>query len=169
VIIDAGLPDGSGVDLIVELTIGKSRDVVLVRPLIGREHKAIQGFSADGFEAETHQSISYFQSKYLNTCPRSPTQRRADSVRRRCCSTKLPLRDLAAAAVVALEDTAISTHFALFDAVSGWPRAVWTTPPLNPEMDGLAQLQSECGAMPSRPHRGHGKEHCAYCGTINGV
>ena len=66
VIIDIGLPDGSGVDLIRKLRVGKSRvDVVLGTSADpDGKHKAFKA-GADGFQTKPLSSISYFQSKIL--------------------------------------------------------------------------------------------------------
>jgi DNA-binding response OmpR family regulator len=155
VIIDIGLPDGSGVDLIRELTIGKSRvDVVLGTSADpDGEHKAIKA-GADGFLAKPLSSISYFQSKILEHLPKD---RQPKGVRILCEDAVVPdevaLRDDLAAAAIALEDTSDQrTLRYLTQFLGGLARSVDDTP-LSHEMDRLAQLQVNGDAVQSQVAR----------------
>ena len=137
VIIDIGLPDGSGVDLIRELTIGKSRvDVVLGTSADpDGEHKAIKA-GADGFLAKPLSSIGYFQSKILEHLP---IDRQPKGVRILCEDAVVP--DEVALRDDLLEDTSDQrTLRYLTQFLGGLARSVNDTP-LSREMDRLAQLQ----------------------------
>jgi two-component system OmpR family response regulator len=152
VIIDIGLPDGSGVDLIRDLTHGNSR-VEVVLGTSGDpdgELKAIKA-GADGFMAKPLSSIGYFQSKILEHLP---ADRQPKGVRVLSDDFVVPdevaLRDDLAAAAVALEDT--TDHHTLrylTQFLGGVARSVDDTS-LSREMDKLAQLQVNGHAVQSQ-------------------
>lgn len=143
VIIDIGLPDGSGVDLIRDLTAGKSR-VEVVLGTSGDpdgENKAIKA-GADGFLAKPLSSISYFQSKILEHLP---ADRQPKGVRVLPYDSVVPdavaLRDDLEAAAVALEDTSDQRSLRyMTQFLGGIARGVNDTS-LSNEIDALAQLQ----------------------------
>jgi DNA-binding response OmpR family regulator len=143
VIIDIGLPDGSGVDLIRELANATPR----VDVLLGTsgdpdgERNAIKA-GADGFLAKPLASIGYFQSKILEHLP---ADRQPQGLRVLTDEAVIPdevaLRDDYAAAAVALEDpTDQRTLRYLTQFLSGVARSVDDTP-LEAEMKALAEMQ----------------------------
>lgn len=149
VVIDIGLPDGSGVDLIRELTHGPSRiDVVIgTSGDPDGETKAIKA-GADGFLAKPVSSIAHFQSLILQFLPadRQPQGIRVlsgDSV----VPDEVALRDDLAAAAVALEDPMdqLSLRY-LTQFLGGVARSVddWS---LEQETDALADLQTNGKAV----------------------
>jgi two-component system OmpR family response regulator len=149
VIIDIGLPDGSGIDLIRELTVGKSRvDVVLGTSADpDGKHKAFKA-GADGFLTKPLSSISYFQSKILEHLPED---RQLKGARVLCKDAVVPdevaLRDALAAAIIALEDACDQrTLCYLTQFLGGLARSVDDTP-LSREMGRLAQQQVNGDAL----------------------
>ena len=155
VIIDIGLPDGSGVDLIRDLTHGPSR----IEVVIGTsgdpdgEHLAIKA-GADGFMAKPVSSIGYFQSKVLEHLPadRQPKGLRAltDEV---IIPDEVALRDDLEAAAIVLEDATDQNALRyLTQFLGGVARSVDDTP-LEREMDTLAQLQTSGEAVQSQVAR----------------
>jgi len=142
-IIDIGLPDGSGVDLIRELSHGKSR-IEVVLGTSGDpdgESNAIKA-GADGFLAKPVSSIGYFQSKILEHLP---MDRQPKGIRVMTNEAVVPdevaLRDDLAAAAIALEDpTDHRTLRYLTQFLGGVARSV-DDAPLEREMGTLADLQ----------------------------
>ena len=145
VIVDIGLPDGSGVDLIEELTGAHGRvDVVLgTSGDPDGEAKALKA-GADGFLAKPLASIGYFQSKILEHLPKD---RQPQGIRVLSDEVVVPdavaLRDDFAAAAVALEDASDQrTLRYLTQFLGGLARSVDDNT-LEREMDTLAELQSK--------------------------
>jgi len=145
VIVDIGLPDGSGVDLIRELSSAHARvDVVLGTSADpDGESKAIKA-GADGFLAKPLSSIGYFQSKILENLP---TDRQPKGIRVLSDEIVVPdavaLRDDFAAAAVALEDASDQrTLRYLTQFLGGLARSVEDNT-LEREMNTLADLQSK--------------------------
>ncbi len=155
VIIDIGLPDGSGVDLIRELSQGVGRvDVVLgTSGDPDGEQKATKA-GADGFLAKPVSSIGYFQSKILEHLP---DDRQPKGVRILSDEIVIPdevaLRDDLAAAAIALEDPTDQRALRyLTQFLGGVARSVDDTP-LEREMDALASLQTNGKAVHSQVAR----------------
>jgi CheY-like chemotaxis protein len=155
VIIDLGLPDGSGVDLIRDLTQGASR----VEVVIGTsgdpdgEHLAIKA-GADGFMPKPVSSIGYFQSKVLEHLPadRQPKGLRAltDEV---IIPDEVALRDDLEAAAIVLEDASDQRALRyLTQFLGGVARSV-EDKPLAREMETLAKLQTSGEAVQSQVAR----------------
>ena len=149
VIIDIGLPDGSGVDLIRDLTSARPRvDVVLgTSGDPDGEAKAIKA-GADGFLAKPIANISFFQSKILEHLPadRQPKGMRVLSDEM-VEPDEVALRDDLAAAAIALEDpTDQRTLQYLTQFLGGLARSIDDTP-LEREMETLAEMQSTGGAV----------------------
>ncbi|AKS46901.1 Response regulator receiver domain-containing protein [Octadecabacter temperatus] len=155
VIIDLGLPDGSGVDLIRDLTQGASR-VEVVFGTSGDpdgERLAIKA-GADGFMAKPVSSIGYFQSKVLEHLPadRQPKGLRAlnDEV---IVPDEVALRDDLEAAAIVLEDATDHRSLRyLTQFLGGIARSV-DDAPLEREMDALANLQTSDAALQSQVAR----------------
>ena len=155
VIIDIGLPDGSGVDLIRDLTQGPNR----IEVVIGTsgdpdgESLAIKA-GADGFMAKPVSSIGYFQSKVLEHLPvhRQPKGLRSlnDEV---IIPDEVALRDDLEAAAVVLEDATDQRDLRyLTQFLGGVARSV-SDIPLEREMDTLAKLQTSGEAAQSQVAR----------------
>ncbi|HCP81851.1 MAG TPA: response regulator [Octadecabacter sp.] len=154
-IVDLGLPDGSGVDLIRDLTQGASR----VEVVIGTsgdpdgERLAIKA-GADGFMPKPVSSIGYFQSKVLEHLPpdRQPKGLRSlnDEI---VIPDEVALRDDLEAAAVVLEDANDQRALRyLTQFLGGVARSVADTP-LEREMDTLAKLQTSGEAVQSQVAR----------------
>lgn len=155
VIVDIGLPDGSGVDLIRELAGVRPRVDVLLGTSgdPDAERKSIKA-GADGFLPKPLASIGYFQSRILEHLP---ADRQPKGVRVLSNEVVVPdavaLRDDLAAAAVALEDS--SDHRTLrylTQFLGGLARSVDDTN-LEREMDTLADLQSTGAAVQSQVAR----------------
>ena len=155
VIIDLGLPDGSGVDLIRDLTQGPNR----IEVVIGTsgdpdgERLAIKA-GADGFMPKPVSSIGYFQSKVLEHLPsdRQPKGLRTlnDEV---IIPDEVALRDDLEAAAVVLEDATDQRALRyLTQFLGGVARSVADTS-LEREMDTLAKLQTSGEAVQSQVSR----------------
>lgn len=152
VIVDIGLPDGSGVDLIRELATGRQR-VEVVLGTSGDpdgEAQAIKA-GADGFLGKPLLSIGNFQTSILKHLP---AERQPKGVRILSDEVVIPdavaLRDDLAAAAVALEDA--NDHRTLrylTQFLGGLARSVDDSP-LEQEMKALAELQSQGGAVHSQ-------------------
>ena len=145
VIVDIGLPDGSGVELIEELTSAHCRvDVVLgTSGDPDGEEKALKA-GADGFLEKPLASIGYFQSKILEQLPKD---RQPKGIRALSDEVVVPdavaLRDDYAAAAVALEDACDQRSLRyLTQFLSGLARSV-NDNALEREMNELAKLQSK--------------------------
>lgn len=144
VIIDIGLPDGSGVDLIRDLTRGSGR-IEVVLGTSGDpdgERLAIKA-GADGFMPKPLSSINYFQSKILEHLPpdRQPKGLRAlnDEV---VIPDEVALRDDLETAAIALEHTTDQRALRyLAQFLGGVARSV-DDAPLEREMETLANLQT---------------------------
>jgi len=143
VIVDIGLPDGSGVDLIRELHSARPR----VEVILGTsgdpdgEMKSMKA-GADGFLAKPLASIGYFQSRILQHLPqdRQPKGLRVLSDET-VVRDSVALRDDLTAAAIALED--VNDHRTLrylTQFLGGLARSVDDTPLVN-EMNTLAELQ----------------------------
>ena len=155
VIIDLGLPDGSGVDLIRDLTQGPNR----IEVVIGTsgdpdgERLAIKA-GAVGFMPKPVSSIGYFQSKVLEHLPsdRQPKGLRTlnDEV---IIPDEVALRDDLEAAAVVLEDATDQRALRyLTQFLGGVARSVADTS-LEREMDTLAKLQTSGEAVQSQVSR----------------
>lgn len=145
VVVDIGLPDGSGVDLIRELTQGPTRiDVVMgTSGDPDGESKALKA-GADGFLAKPISNIGYFQSQILQFLP---PDRQPKGIRILSQDVIVPdevsLRDDFAAAAVALEDPTDQRALRyLTQFLAGVARSV-DDRPLEHEMDTLAELQTK--------------------------
>lgn len=145
VIVDIGLPDGSGVDLIRDLSNASPR----VDVLLGTsgdpdgERKAIKA-GADGFLAKPLASIGYFQSKILEHLPADRQPKGLRVLTDEAISPdEVALRDDYAAAAVALEDPSDTrTLRYLTQFLGGLARSVDDTR-LEAETEMLAELQSK--------------------------
>lgn len=149
VVVDIGLPDGSGVDLIRELTQGPARiDVVIgTSGDPDGEAKAIKA-GADGFMAKPVSSIGYFQAQILQFLPpdRQPQGIRVLS-EEMVVPDEVALRDDLAAAAVALEDPSDQRALRyLTQFLAGVARSV-DDRPLEQEMNTLADLQTRGQAV----------------------
>lgn len=149
VIVDIGLPDGSGLDLIRSLAMATPRvDVILGTSADPDAHSQTIKAGADGFLAKPVSNIGYFQSAILEHLPRNrqPSGLRVlsgDSVH----PDIVALRDDLAAAAIALEDAgdARSIRY-LTQFLGGVARSVHDTP-LAAAVDELAHLQTSGGSM----------------------
>lgn len=149
VIIDIGLPDGSGLDLIRNLAAATPRVDVLLGSSADpdAQAQAIKA-GADGFLAKPLSNIGYFQSAILEHLPkdRQPTGLRLltdDAVE----PDEVALRDDLAAAAIALEDAGDSrTIRYLTQFLGGIARSVHDTP-LAAAVEELAQLQTSGKAV----------------------
>lgn len=148
-IVDIGLPDGSGVDLIRDLTNAKPRvDVVLgTSGDPDGEHLAHKA-GADGFLAKPLESIGYFQSSILKHLPadRQPKGLRAlsDDI---VVPDQVALRDDLTSAAMALEDTSDGrTLRYLTQFLGGIARSVQDSP-LEAETEALADLHARGQAV----------------------
>ncbi len=155
VIVDIGLPDGSGVDLIRDLAAANPR----VEVLLGTsgdpdgDAKSMQA-GADGFLPKPLSSIGYFQSRILEHLP---VDRQPKGMRVLSDDTVVPdevaLRDDLAVAAMALEDTSDDrTLRYMTQFLGGLARSVNDTP-LEQEMETLASLQSNGVAVQSQVAR----------------
>ncbi|MBT8411876.1 MAG: response regulator [Octadecabacter sp.] len=152
VIIDIGLPDGSGVDLIRDLAAATPRVDVLLGTSADPdgEAQAIKA-GADGFLAKPLTNIGYFQSSILAHLPqdRQPTGLRVlsdDAVE----PDAVALRDDLAAAAVALEDAGDTrTIRYLTQFLGGVAHSVQDTP-LAKAVEELAHLQTSGKSMHSQ-------------------
>lgn len=149
VIIDIGLPDGSGVDLIRDLTTARPRVEVVLGTSgdpDGRDLAIKAG--ADGFLDKPLASISYFQSAILEHLPqdRHPKGMRVLSDEL-ITPDAVALRDDLTSAAMALEDADDQrTLRYVTQFVGGLARSVNDTP-LEDEMNTLADLQSKGQAV----------------------
>lgn len=149
VIIDIGLPDGSGIDLIRDLSGGKS-GVEVVLGTSGdpdAEQQSIKA-GADGFLAKPVSSIGYFQSKILEHLP---PERQPKGIRMLSDEAVEPdhvaLRDDLTAAAIALEDPTDQRALRyLTQFLGGVARSVEDTN-LEQETAALAKLQSSGHAV----------------------
>lgn len=149
VIIDIGLPDGSGVDLIRDLTQASPR-VEVVLATSGdpdSERDAIKA-GADGFLPKPLASIGFFQSKILEHLP---AERQPKGIRMMTDETVVPdqvaLRDDLASASIALEDSSDErTLRYLTQFLGGIARSVDDVR-LEQETETLAELQSDGQAV----------------------
>lgn len=144
VIIDIGLPDGSGVDLIRDLANARPR-VEVVLGTSGDpdgERQSIKA-GADGFLPKPLSSIGFFQSKILEHLP---PDRQPKGIRMLSDEIVVPdqvaLRDDLASAAIALEDSADErTLRYLTQFLGGIARSVDDTN-LEKETEALADLQT---------------------------
>ena len=107
VIVDMGLPDGSGLDLITELDGGRPRvGVILATSARGDGAERAASAGADGFLPKPVASLAAFQGTILAHCP---TEQRPAGPRRLDDETVQPdpmaLREDMAHAAVLLDDT----------------------------------------------------------------
>lgn len=155
VIVDIGLPDGSGVDLIRDLTAGKSRvDVVLGTSGDPDSRAKALKAGADGFLEKPVASIGYFQSKILEHLPadRQPKGIRVLSDEQ-VEPDEVALRDDLAAAAIALEDPTDQRALTyLTQFLGGVARSVKDAA-LEREMETLAKMQTEGRAVTSQVAR----------------
>lgn len=149
VIVDLGLPDGSGVDLIRDLGNAYPRVDVLLGTSgdDGGEHLALKA-GADGFLAKPLASLSYFQSSILQHLP---AERQPSGLRLMTDEAVQPdevaLRDDLTAAAIALEDSKdAQTITYLTQFLGGIARSV-DDADLEQEMAALAQLQADGAAI----------------------
>ncbi|SMX33722.1 response regulator [Octadecabacter ascidiaceicola] len=155
VIIDLGLPDGSGVDLIRDLTQGPSRIEVVIGTSGDPDGEALAiKAGADGFMPKPVSSIGYFQSKILEHLPadRQPKGLRTlnDEV---IIPDEVALRDDLEAAAVVLEDATDQRSLRyLTQFLGGVARSVADTS-LEREMDTLAEMQTSGEAVQSQVAR----------------
>ncbi|MCW1951910.1 MAG: response regulator [Octadecabacter sp.] len=155
VIIDIGLPDGSGVDLIRDLTQGSNRIEVVLGTSGDPDGEALAiKAGADGFMAKPVSSIGYFQAKVLEHLPvdRQPKGLRVinDEV---IIPDEVALRDDLEAAAIALEDATDQRALKyLTQFLGGVARSADDTL-LEREMDTLAQLQTSGKAVRSQVAR----------------
>lgn len=155
VIIDIGLPDGSGLDLIRDLSRAMPRvDVVLGTSgdpdSEGRAMKA----GADGFIAKPISNIGFFQSKILEHLPqdRQPKGLRimSDDV---VVPDEVAFRDDLAAVAIALEDaTNTRTLRYVTQFLGGLARSV-DDPNLEKETETLATMQTTGTAVSGQVER----------------
>lgn len=143
VIVDIGLPDGSGVDLIRNLTTARPRvDVVLgTSGDPDSESKAVKA-GADGFLPKPLANIGFFQSKILEHLP---FDRQPKGLRMLTDETVTPdrvaFRDDLTAAAIALEDPSDARSLRyLTQFLGGLARSVDDTT-LEHETEALAELQ----------------------------
>lgn len=155
VIVDIGLPDGSGVDLIRDLTQARPRvDVVLgTSGDPDGEAQALKA-GADGFLDKPISSIGFFQAKVLENLP---ADRQPKGLRVLSNDTVIPdevaLRDDLAAAAVALEDpTDARTLRYLTQFLGGIARSAGDTN-LEAEAKTLATLQTNGNAVQGQVER----------------
>lgn len=155
VIVDIGLPDGSGVDLIRDLTQARPRvDVVLgTSGDIDGEAQSLKA-GADGFLPKPLESIGFFQSKILEHLgdERQPKGLRAlnDDV---VVPDQVALRDDLTSAALALEDASDErTLRYLTQFLGGIARSVHDSP-LEEEAAALADLQISGEAITSQVAR----------------
>lgn len=155
VIIDIGLPDGSGVDLIRELTHATPRvDVVLgTSGDPDGEGRALKA-GADGFIAKPISSIAFFQSKILEHLPqdRQPKGLRvmSDDV---IIPDEVALRDDLTAAAIALEDSTNARTLRYVTQFLGGLARSADDPRLEKETETLAHLQSSGDAVNNQVKR----------------
>ncbi|MCF2872435.1 response regulator [Octadecabacter sp. G9-8] len=155
VIIDIGLPDGSGVDLIRELANGRPR-VEVVLGTSGDpdgERQSIKA-GADGFLPKPLSSIGFFQSKILEHLP---ADRQPKGIRMLTDEVVVPdpvaLRDDLTSAAMALEDPNDDrTLRYLTQFLGGIARSVDDTT-LEKETEALADLQTAGQAVHSQVAR----------------
>lgn len=144
VIVDIGLPDGSGIDLIRELANAHPRvDVVLATSGDPDGERLSMKAGADGFLPKPLSSISFFQSEILRHLPaeRQPVGLRVMSDEA-VHPDEVALRDDYAAAAVALEDPTDERAIKyLTQFLSGLARSV-DDAPLEQEMETLAEMQA---------------------------
>lgn len=155
VIVDIGLPDGSGIDLIRDLANATPRVDVLLAASgdPDAEHQAIKA-GADGFLAKPLSSIGYFQSKVLEHLPadRQPKGLRV-MTDEAVAPDEVALRDDYAAAAVALEDPSDQrTLRYLTQFLGGLARSV-DDKRLEAETKALAELQSKGKSVQSQVAR----------------
>ncbi len=149
VIVDIGLPDGSGVDLIRSLASASPRVDVLLGTSGDPDGQTLaMKAGADGFLGKPISSIGYFQSKILEHLPQD---RQPKGLRVMSDDTIVPdevaLRDDLAAAAIALEDPS-DQHSIRYvtQFLSGLARSVDDTG-LEAEMAALADLQAKGTAL----------------------
>lgn len=149
VIVDIGLPDGSGVDLIRDLTTVRPRVDVVLGTSGDPDGKSLSfKAGADGFLSKPLANLAYFQSAILEHLPaeRQPNGMRVlsnDAV----VPDEVALRDDLAAAAVAL--AGVSDHRTLrylTQFLGGLARSV-DDRTLEQEMATLAELQSNGRAV----------------------
>lgn len=155
VIVDIGLPDGSGVDLIRELTNARPR-LEVVLGTSGDPDGEAQSIKAgaDGFLAKPLASIGNFQTSILQHLPedRQPKGLRvlSDEI---VIPDAVALRDDLSAAAIALEDASDQrTLRYLTQFLGGLARSVDDTS-LETEMNTLADLQSKGSAVQTQVAR----------------
>lgn len=155
VIVDIGLPDGSGLDLIRDLAMATPRVDVLLGTSADPDGQALAiKAGADGFLAKPLSNIGYFQSAILAHLPadRQPTGLRVlsdDTVE----PDTVALRDDLAAAAIALEGAGDSrTIRYLTQFLGGVAHSVHDTP-LARAVEELAHLQSSGKAVHSQMAR----------------
>ncbi|MDB4214018.1 response regulator [Octadecabacter sp.] len=144
VIIDIGLPDGSGVDLIRDPAKARPRvDVVLGTSGDPDGERLSIKAGADGFLPKPLASIGFFQSKILENLPQD---RQPKGIRMLSDEVVVPdqvaLRDDLTSAAMALEDTFDDrTLRYLTQFLGGLARSV-DDAPLEKETEALADMQS---------------------------
>ena len=155
VIVDIGLPDGSGVDLIRSLSGASPRVEVLLGTSGDPDGEAMSmKAGADGFLAKPVSSISFFQSSILQHLPadRQPQGLRVltdDSI----TPDEVALRDDLAAAAVALEDPSDLRSIEYVTQFLGVLARSVEDSRLEQEMDTLADLQANGVGLQSQVAR----------------
>lgn len=155
VIIDIGLPDGSGIDLIRDLTRARPRVEVLLATSgdADAEAKALKA-GADGFLPKPLSSINFFQSKILEHLP---ADRQPKGIRmvtdERVVPDQVALRDDLTAAAMALEDAVDDrTLRYLTQFLGGLARSTEDTH-LEKETGALAELHANSAAVQGQVSR----------------
>lgn len=143
VIVDIGLPDGSGVDLIRDLNMATPRVDVLLATSgdPDREHQSIRA-GADGFLAKPMENIAYFQQAILKHLPldRQPSGMRVLEGEE-IAPDILALRDDLTAAAMALEDAENPDMLRYMSQFLSVLARSAKDAPLATEADKLAELQ----------------------------
>ena len=152
VIVDIGLPDGSGVDLIRSLASAHPRvDVLLGTSGDPDGEASAMKAGADGFLAKPVSSIGYFQSKILEHLP---LDRQPKGLRVLTDDTIIPdevaLRDDLAAAAVALEDAGDQRAISYVTQFLGGIARSVDDANLMREMAALADMQAKGTALTSQ-------------------
>lgn len=155
VIIDIGLPDGSGLDLIRDLAQSSPRvDVVLGTSGDPDGETRAMKAGADGFIAKPISNIGFFQSKILEHLPqdRQPKGLRVlnDDV---VVPDEVALRDDLTAAAVALEDVTNGRSVRYVSQFLGGLARSVDDPKLEQEVETLADMQSKGTAVAGQVER----------------
>ncbi len=155
VIVDIGLPDGSGLDLIRDLTHGSPRvDVVLGTSGDPESEGLALKAGADGFLPKPLGSISYFQSKILRFLP---SERQPEGLRVLTDEVVQPdevaLRDDLATAASFLEDPSDDRAMRYLSQFLGGLARSTDDPQLEEEAHTLALLQANGRATQAQAAR----------------